>query len=369
MATVHFPIFAEPDHAALYAAFAARDPAYDGHVFACVETTGIFCRFTCPARKPKPENIRFHAGVAACLAQGFRPCLRCRPLEAVRNREPLVARLMDLLDAEPHRVWAEDDLVAMGLDPSTVRRAFKRHLGTTFLDLARMRRTGRGVEQIAGGSPVIDAQLTAGFDSGSGFREAVARLFGDAPADLKGQVLLRADWIETPIGAMLAVADRRELHLLEFFDRRALPTELKRLREATRSSITFGRLPPIDRIERELSAYFAGRSADFKTPFACHGSEFTRQVWGALRTIPLGTTKSYGEIAREIGRASACRAVARANGANQIAIVIPCHRVIGSDGSLTGYGGKLWRKQWLLRHERRMTTINAQASSAASSRS
>jgi AraC family transcriptional regulator, regulatory protein of adaptative response / methylated-DNA-[protein]-cysteine methyltransferase len=340
-------------HEKLYAAFLARDPAYDGHVFACVETTGVFCRMTCPARKPKSENTGFYDTVAACFERGFRPCLRCRPLESVRNREPLVAQLMDLLDKD-HRVWSEQELVAMKLDPSTVRRAFKRHIGMTFLDLARLRRAGRGIEQIATGSSVIDAQLEAGYDSGSGFREAVTRLIGDSPAGLKGRELLKADWIETPIGAMLAVADSNTLHLLEFFDRKTLRNELKRLREKTRSSIAFGRLPPIDSIERELRDYFDGRSAPFKTPIACHGSAFTCKVWDALKAIPPGITRSYSEIADEVGKSTGIRAVARANGANQLAIVIPCHRVIGTNGSLTGYGGGLWRKRWLIEHERRL---------------
>jgi AraC family transcriptional regulator of adaptative response/methylated-DNA-[protein]-cysteine methyltransferase len=261
--------------------------------------------------------------------------------------------LLKRLEQEPARLWSEDDLVAMGLDPSTVRRAFKRHIGMTFLDLARLRRTGRGLATLAGGSKVIDAQLDAGFDSGSGFRDAVARLIGDSPAAMRGRDLLKADWIETPIGAMLAVADQHALHVLEFFDRQALATELTRVQKATQSSITFGRLPPIDRIEAELVAYFAGDLQHFTTPLALHGTAFTRQVWDELVAIPFGTTRSYGQLAATIEQPSAVRAVARANGANQISIVIPCHRVIGWDGSLTGYGGGLWRKRWLLDHEGR----------------
>jgi AraC family transcriptional regulator of adaptative response/methylated-DNA-[protein]-cysteine methyltransferase len=188
----------------------------------------------------------------------------------------------------------------------------------------------------------------------STFREAVSRIIGDSPAASKGCELLKSDWIETPIGAMLAIADANALHLLKFFDGKALPNELKCLQEKTRSSIAFGRLPPIDSIAKELGDYFAGRSAVFKTPLACHGSAFTCKVWGALKAIPPGSTRSYSEIAHDVEQPSGTRAVGRANGANQIVIVIPCHRVIGVDGSLTGYGGGLWRKHWLLEHERRM---------------
>ncbi len=343
-----------PSPETLYAALIARDPAYDGHAFVGVRTTGVFCRLTCAARKPRFENTRFFPSILACLDAGFRPCLRCRPLNQVGGREPLVALLLDQMEQQPDRNWSEGDLAAMQLDPSTVRRAFKRHLGMTFLDLARLRCLGRGMDQLAAGASVIEAQLEAGYESDGGFRSAVAHLVGDCPARLKGRELLKADWIETPIGAMLAVADPHALHLLEFFDRKALPAELSRLREKTRSSISFGRAAPIIQIEAELRAYFDARPTIFSTVLARSGSAFAQRVWQELVAIPPGVTRSYAELAAALGRPSATRAVARANGANQIAIVVPCHRVIGSDGSLTGYGGGLWRKQWLIEHERKM---------------
>ena len=171
---------------------------------------------------------------------------------------------------------------------------------------------------------------------------------------------LRADWIGTPIGTMLAVADQHALHLLEFFDRKALPGELVRLGSVTRCCITFGRLPPIDRIEAELRAYFDGSSACFETPLALHGSAFTLSVWHALRAIPPGATCSYTELAVAAGRPAAVRAAGRANGANQLAIAIPCHRVLGADGALTGYGGGLWRKRWLIEHEHRLAATEGE---------
>lgn len=347
-------LFDLPDHDTLYRALLDRDPAYDGHVFVGVTSTGVFCRLTCPARKPLLDNTRFYDSIAGCFEAGFRPCLRCRPLDPVGQREPMVSALLKRLEDDPERVWSEDDLIELGYDPSTVRRSFKRHLGLTFLDMARLRRAGRGMDKLAAGATVIEAQQSAGYESGSGFREAIVRLLGDVPVALRGRELLKADWIESPIGTMLAVADSHALHLLEFFDRTALPTELKKLREATRSSIGFGRTPVIDRIERDLRDYFAGTRLVFETPLALHGSVFTKAVWDELVAIPPGTTRSYSEIAASAGRHTAVRAVARANGANQLAIVIPCHRVIGADGSLTGYGGGLWRKEWLLRHERKV---------------
>ena len=149
---------------------------------------------------------------------------------------------------------------------------------------------------------------------------------------------------------MIAVADNTHLHLLEFADRKGVPGELKKLEQAA-GGIGIGETKITGQIAAELDAFFAGRSARFETPLKLHGSAFTRDVWRRLIEIPAGETRSYLDLANAIGNPNATRAVARANGANQIAIVIPCHRVIGADGSLTGYGGGLWRKQKLIELE------------------
>ncbi len=352
-----------PDDDILYAALIARDPAYEGRAFVGVASTGVFCRLTCPARKPARRNCRFFDSVAACLEAGFRACKRCRPLLPAGETDPMVATLLRALEEQPDRRWSETDIVLRGLDPSTVRRQFRRYFGMTFLEMARLSRLGNGFVTLADGGRVIDAQIDAGFDSASGFRDAFARLLGRSPGHFTGRERLKADWIATPLGAMVAVCDRSSLHLLEFVDRKALPSELARLCTAVRGDLGIGRFEPTDWIETELNAYFGGRCARFDTPLTMHGTAFTRSVWDALRRIPAGATRSYGDIANTIGRPSATRAVARANGANQIAIAIPCHRVIGADGSLTGYGGGLWRKQKLIELERHYAeTGNMEAS-------
>ncbi len=350
-------MFALPSDDVLYDALIARSPDYEGSAYVCVRTTGIFCRLTCPARKPKRENTFFAESAGACINAGFRPCQRCRPLEGLGGKDETVEALMRALDAEPERRWSEEDLVRLGHDPSTVRRAFRRHLGITFLDLARQRRLGAAARHLAAGGRVIDAQLEASYGSASGFRAAFARLIGDAPVTAQGREILYADWMETPLGPMVAVGDKTHLHLLEFHDRKALPTEMDDLKRKTRSAVIAGRTAPIEQIDAELKAYFDGENGDFKTPLSLDGSAFERAVWEKLLEIPLGETRSYGDIAREVDTLLAVRAVARANGSNRIAIVIPCHRCIGSDGSLTGYGGGLWRKQWLLRHEGKMRPV------------
>ncbi|MRX51594.1 methylated-DNA--[protein]-cysteine S-methyltransferase [Paracoccus sp. S-4012] len=339
-----------PDPERLYAALVARDASMEGRALVGVTTTGIFCRLTCPARKPRPEHCRWFDGAAAAVAAGFRPCRRCHPLGPQAEGDATVQRLLAALRDDPGRRWTEGDVAAMGLDPSTARRAFRRHFGVTFLDLARQARLREGVRGLKAGEAVIGAQLDAGFDSASGFRNAFARLFGQPPAAMRGAAGLLADWLDTPLGGMIAVADDDALHLLEFVDRHALTASLRRVPGA----VALGRNAIIDRAEAELAAFFAAREARFTVPLALHGTAFEREVWERLRTIPPGETWSYGALAQAIARPAATRAVARANSRNHIAIIVPCHRVIGADGSLTGYAGGLWRKEALIGIEARL---------------
>ena len=344
-------LFDLPDHHTLYEALVARDDRYDGRAYVCVASTGVFCRLTCPARKPLSQNCTFRATIGECIEAGFRACKRCHPLEAAAKADPAIGALLAALDARPDFRWSEPDIARMGFDLSTVRRSFKRHFGMTFLEMARQRRLREGFEVLSDGGAVIAAQQEAGFESASAFRAAFARILGCAPADLKKDGLLRASWIATPLGDMIAVASEMHLHLLEFVERKALPAELRKLRAATKDGIGIGRTAVTEQAKAELDAFFAGRLAVFETPVFQAGSAFSQEVWEELRRIPAGTTRNYAEIARRIGRPSATRAVARANGANQIALMVPCHRVLGADGALTGYGGGLWRKQRLLEIE------------------
>ncbi|WP_405403069.1 bifunctional transcriptional activator/DNA repair enzyme AdaA [Paracoccus sp. Ld10] len=338
-----------PNDDDLYAALLARDPGFDGRALVGVTSTGIFCRLTCPARKPRRDNCRWFADAAAARAAGFRPCLRCRPEGQV---PPLVATLGAALAADPARRWSEADLIALGHDPSTVRRLFRQHLGTSFLQLARAARLRAGLTTLTQGGRMIDAQLDAGFDSASGFRHAFARLFGHAPHQMQGMADLRADWIDTPLGGMIAIADDDALHLLEFTDRKALPQGLRRLSALAGGRIGLGRTAVTDRVQAALAGFFSGGDGRLDLPVRLRGTPFQTRVWQALQAIPAGQTRSYGQLAAAIGHPTAVRAVAAANGANRLALVVPCHRVIGADGTMTGYAGGLWRKERLIALER-----------------
>ncbi len=333
-----------------YQALVDKDSHYEGVFIVGVKTTGIFCRPTCPARKPKFDNCEFFPEAEAALLAGYRACKRCQPLLPVQERHPLLKRVLEAIDANPTKRWREADLTDFAADASTVRRQFKKHVGMTFVQYARARRLGIAMKAIRAGHSVIDAQLTAGYDSASGFREAFTQTLGTAPSKLDDkQPLLTATWLDTPLGAMIAISNEHALYLLEFVDRRALETELTRLRQ--RYTILPGDTSVSQQLRDELSAYFAGTSATFQTPLHLLGTAFQTSVWQHLETIPAGQTRSYKTLAEALHKPTAIRAVAAANGANQVAILVPCHRVIGSDGNLRGYGGGLARKRWLLEHE------------------
>jgi AraC family transcriptional regulator of adaptative response/methylated-DNA-[protein]-cysteine methyltransferase len=196
------------------------------------------------------------------------------------------------------------------------------------------------------------AAFDVGYDSLSGFQDAFRQYFGASPTDLEGATVLEVSRVPSPLGPMLAVASPEALVLLDFVDRRALPTQVQRIRERMQAVFVPGRPPLVDRAETELAEYFAGKRRHFDLPTAQPGTGFQHEVWAALADIPYGETRSYGSLARDLGRPTAVRAVGRANGHNALAIVVPCHRVVGAGGKLTGYGGGLWRKQRLLDLER-----------------
>ncbi|MEI8365940.1 MAG: methylated-DNA--[protein]-cysteine S-methyltransferase [Parachlamydiaceae bacterium] len=253
--------------------------------------------------------------------------------------------------------WKDKDFEELTVDDSTARRQFKKRFGMTFVGYARARRMGLAMKQIRGGESVIEAQLSTGYESSSGFRDAFSRIMGAAPTRFGGGNILKASWLDSPLGPMLAIANEEALYLLEFVERRGLEREIERLRERTKSAIIPGCTPPIKSIENELELYFKGKLTEFKTPVFLLGSPFQKRVWEELNKIPYGQTRSYAEIAITIGKPTAFRAVAQANGANQLAIIIPCHRVINSNGELGGYGGGVTRKQWMLKLEKKAEQI------------
>lgn len=335
-----------------YQALLDKNPDYEGVFYVGVKTTGVFCRPTCPARKPKFENCEFFETAQQALLASFRPCQRCRPLSHPHQVSELVQILVKAVEDTPSKQWKEKDFQDLSVDESTARRQFKKRFGMTFVEYARARRMGLAMKQIRKGDAVIEAQLDAGYESSSGFRDAFSRIMGTSPTKLGHHHILKASWLDTRLGPMIAIGDEESLYLLEFVDRRGLEREVERLRQRTKSAILPGITETIRSIETELNQYFEGKLKVFKTPLYPLGSPFQKRVWEELQRIPYGETRSYAQLATTIEKPSAFRAVANANGANQFAIVIPCHRVINSNGDLGGYGGGLPRKKWLINHEK-----------------
>jgi AraC family transcriptional regulator of adaptative response/methylated-DNA-[protein]-cysteine methyltransferase len=346
------PMTEMPSEEVMYDAVLRRDASFDGIFFTAVRTTGIFCRPGCPARTPQRENVDFYRSTREALFAGYRACKRCKPLEAAGATPEWLSPLLAEIEASGQPRWKDNDLRKHGLEPARVRRWFKQQHGMTFQAYLRARRVGRALATLREGETVTNAAYGNGYESLSAFYDAFTALMETTPARAENARAVYFTRILTPLGAMLAAAHDDGLCLLEFTDRRMIETQLKRLGRKVGGAPVPRANAVLDQTQSEMDAYFAGTLRRFTVPLTPAGTDFQQRVWRVLTEIPYGMTRSYGEQASCIGQPTATRAVARANGDNAIAIIIPCHRVIGSDGKLTGYGGGLWRKQWLLDHER-----------------
>jgi AraC family transcriptional regulator of adaptative response/methylated-DNA-[protein]-cysteine methyltransferase len=263
---------------------------------------------------------------------------------------------MVAVEADTTRRWTDQDLRDFGVEPSRAARWFKANHGITFHGYVRCRRLAAALGRLSVGDDPMQVALDAGYKSLSGFREAFAKWFGTTPGTIaNGRDVVMVNRIPSPLGPLVVAANDEHLLLLEFADRRMLETQIRRLARHLDCQFSPGENKIIARMQNELSEYFDGNRRKFAVPFIFPGSKFQQTVWRALVKIPYGATRSYDQLAAGIGQSNAARAVGRANGDNRLAIVVPCHRVIRSDGSLSGYGGGVRRKEWLLRHERANT--------------
>ena len=239
----------------------------------------------------------------------------------------------------------------MGIDPVKTRRYFRHHFGMTFHAYQRSRRLGMALDSINQGGDLMHVAFNSGFESNSGFRDAFRQLFGQPPGRARGARHISATLVTTPIGPFIAAATPEAVCMLEFGDRPALKTQAATLTRWFDLPVVPGTNDPLERLRLELDEYFTGQRTRFTVPIAIAGTPFQQAVWERLLAIPFGETTTYAAVAADIGRPGAQRAVGKANGDNRLAVVIPCHRVINSQGKLHGYGGGLWRKRFLLEHE------------------
>jgi len=332
-------------------AYLAKDASYDGIFFLGVRTTGVFCRPSCPARKPLPENVEYFSNVREALFAGYRPCKRCRPLDTNGKPPEWVSAALSLAGGREEKI-KDSELRRTGIDPFRIRRYFQKHYGMTFQTYCRSQRMGSALDQLRRGTSLDDVAFGNGYESHSGFRDAFIRTFGRPPGSSENLDCILVSWLESPLGPLVTAANDRGLCLLEFTDRRMLETQFLTLKKLFSCAIVPGHNQHLNLLQKELQQYFAGNLKQFSIPLVYPGTPFQERVWNELLRIPYGQTRSYEDLARQIDSAGAQRAVGHANGLNRIAIVIPCHRVVNKDGKLGGYGGGLWRKQHLLDLER-----------------
>lgn len=340
-----------PDAATMYNALLKKDSAFVGIFVTGAKTTGIFCLPTCTARKPKQEHVEFFRTPQEALQNGYRPCKICQPL-FLRGAipgwlQPLIAEMT----ATPGIRLKDAEIKQRGLDPNRVRRWFRQQHGMTFQSYLRTLRIGQAFGRIRHGERGIDAAFESEYESLSGFTESLKNIIGFSPNQSHHRTLITVTRILTPLGPMLAGATEEGICLLEFIDRRMLETQLKRLNKLLHATCVPGTYAHFKALDLQLKEYFAGTRMTFELPLVLPGTPFQRTVWEGLRMIPYGTTRSYQEQAAFLRVPHAIRALAKANGDNPIAVIIPCHRVIGKNGKLVGYGDGLWRKEYLLNHE------------------
>jgi AraC family transcriptional regulator of adaptative response/methylated-DNA-[protein]-cysteine methyltransferase len=330
-----------------WAAFERRDRRWDGRVIGAVSTTGIYCKPSCPARRPKREHVEFFADGDAARAAGYRACLRCKPDEVGRDREA-VARAVKLMAQAEDTPRLDELAAAVGYAPHHFQRLFTREMGVSPAAYARGLRSGKAQQNLSKDKSVTEAIYDSGYAAPSRFYADAKDRMGMTPSAWRdggrGETI-RYAMLDTPLGQMLVAATNKGICRLTFDEDVA---SLKR------------RFPNADiqPADTAMASLISGVLQAIETPAAAHdlpidvaGTAFQEAVWRELRKIPVGETRSYADIAAAIGDPKATRAVGTANGSNPVAVLVPCHRVIRSDGTLGGYAGGLDRKRKLLAAE------------------
>lgn len=349
---------------ARWEAVLARDVRADGRFVFAVRSTGIYCRPSCPARRPRRERVVFFPTPETAERKGFRPCRRCHPNEATHNslaeRVGRACRYIEAHVDEPPALAALSDYV--GIRPHALRRAFQRVIGLTpreYIEACRLRRLK---ERLRDGDTVTTALYAAGYGSSSRLYERAPAQLGMTPATYRrgGQGMrIRYSIVDSPLGRLLVAAGERGICAVSLGESdTALKTALHR--EYPAAEIRRD-LSGLDRWVAPILMYLRGRQPNLDLALDVRATAFQRQVWDALRAIPCGTTLSYSGVARAIGQPAAVRAVARACATNPASLVIPCHRVVREDGGLGGYRWGLRRKRRLIDLERSMATQSREA--------
>jgi len=331
-----------------------RDPAADGLFFYSVRTTGVFCRNVCPARLALRRNVRFHNTCSDAQAAGFRPCKRCRPTEETQSQRHAVAvaRACRIIEAADQPPTLNELATEIGLSPHHFHRLFKSQTGVTPKAYAAAHRTARVRDELSQSATVTEAIYGAGFQSSSRFYESSSKTLGMTPKTFRSGgpgTTIRFAIGECWLGSILVAATGAGICAILLGDD---PQGLARdLEDRFPSAELVGGDKRFERTVAQVVGFVANPSVGLDLPLDIRGTAFQQRVWNALQQIPAGTTVNYAEIARRIGEPKSTRAVARACAANALAVAIPCHRVVRTDGSLSGYRWGVERKSELLRRE------------------
>ncbi|HXG99685.1 MAG TPA: bifunctional DNA-binding transcriptional regulator/O6-methylguanine-DNA methyltransferase Ada [Sphingomicrobium sp.] len=330
-----------------WTAFERRDRSFDGRFLVAVKTTGIYCKPSCPARRPLRENIEFHLDAESARAAGFRACMRCRPDEVSRDREA-VTKAVALIDTAEESLTLDALAASVGYAPHHFQRLFTRALGVSPAAYWRGLRAKRAEAELGRGGRVTDAIYDSGYSGPSRFYADAGERLGMTPSAWRngGQgVTIRWALVESALGEMLIAATEKGICRLSFDEGERdlhcrFPKATIIAEDGSMAELVQGALAAIER-----------PSAAPDLPLDIAGTAFQQAVWQELRKIPPGETRSYAQIAAAVGKPGAVRATGSANGANNVAVLIPCHRVVRSDGSLGGYAYGLERKRRLLEAE------------------
>jgi AraC family transcriptional regulator of adaptative response/methylated-DNA-[protein]-cysteine methyltransferase len=329
----------------------ARDRRQDGKFVFAVRSTGIYCRPSCPSRRPRRESVEFFAKPEQAERAGYRACLRCKPT-GISSQERVVSRARQLLDEAENVVTLAELSSKTGVSPFYLQRLFKRATGLSpreYQSARRMRNVKSGLRK---GDDVTTVLYEAGFGSPSRLYEASKRQLGMTPGTYRhggaGSTIVYAI-VPSPLGRLMVAATSRGVCAVRFGENQ---TELERgLKEEFHSADLVHDNSALQPYLQPLLAKLKGESITVDVPLDLKATAFQKTVWQALQKIPSGQTRTYAEIAAEIGDAKAVRAVARACASNPVAVVVPCHRVVRSDGKLAGYRWGVERKRQLLQQE------------------
>jgi AraC family transcriptional regulator of adaptative response/methylated-DNA-[protein]-cysteine methyltransferase len=330
-----------------------RDPRFDGRFVYAVESTRIYCRPSCPSRRPTRSRVAFYAAPAAAEAAGYRACRRCRPREAGTPAAVAIERARQYIEGHPDQLLTLAELATeVGMSPFHLQRTFKRLLGVSPREYQDAIRVTQLKSRLRAGDTVSRATYEAGFGSSSRVYERSNSTLGMTPAAYRrGGAGMHITYtiVESPFGKLLVGATERGVCAVALGD--SNDTLVKALQaDFPRAEIQAGDDMRTEWVEEIVN--HIGGALGMNTPLDVHGTHFQQQVWALLRKIPPGSTRSYAEIAAALGNPRATRAVARACASNHLAVVIPCHRVVRTDGALGGYKWGMERKQYLLDRER-----------------